>query len=49
MSNFNLEYSEQQYSLILEDTLEALTLSKEPSESPKAFLLGGNLELERLH
>lgn len=41
MSNFNLEYSEQQYSLILEDTLEALTLSKEPSESPKAFLLGG--------
>ncbi|EOH88449.1 zeta toxin family protein [Enterococcus pallens] len=41
MSNFNLGYSEQQYSSVLEDTLEALTLSKDPSESPKAFLLGG--------
>ncbi|MBO0468000.1 zeta toxin family protein [Enterococcus plantarum] len=41
MSNFYIDYTEQQYSLILEDTLEALTLSKVPAESPKAFLLGG--------
>ncbi|MGG5316319.1 zeta toxin family protein [Enterococcus sp. AZ072] len=41
MSNFYTDYTEQQYSLILEDTLEALTLFKVPTESPKAFLLGG--------
>lgn len=42
MVNTNVsEYTEQQYSLILEDTLETLTLSKVPVDSPRAFLLGG--------
>ncbi|MGG5331548.1 hypothetical protein [Enterococcus sp. AZ163] len=49
MSNFYTDYTEQQYSLILEDTLEALTLFKVPTESPKAFLLGGHLERVRQH